>query len=197
MRPGLQKPVPTKKTRQGFTIVEMLVAAALAGLVVAMVMTTFNYSGTSFAAMGNYEDLDRNSRNAVDLLSRQIRNSSALMSFTNSPPTLIFTNASAGTAFKLTYNAANRVLRYAQIGHPTQTLLTGCDQWSFSLYSKSPIVSGTNITFYGATNGSGQLDVSVCKVVNMTWKCSRSIFGTTRNTESIQTAEIVLRNKVY
>jgi len=40
------------------------------------------------------------------------------------------------------------------------------------------------------------VDINACKLINMTWKCSRTIFGSKRNTESIQTAQIVLRNKV-
>src|SRR5215475_14402937 len=99
MRTEIKRSIPAARVRQGFTLVEMLVATALAGLVVAMVMTTFKFSGTTFAAMGNYSDLDRKSRNAVDLLSQQIRDASALVSFTNSPPSLTFTNATAGIKF--------------------------------------------------------------------------------------------------
>lgn len=162
-----------------------------------MVMGVFNYSGTSFAAMGNYVDLDRNSRNAVDLLSREIRNSSGLVAFsTNSPQFLTFTNATTGKKFTVKYDSGNRTLTFAKTGQVTYSLLTQCDEWNFSLYSKAPNISTTNITFYGATNTAGALDPSLCKLINMTWKCSRTIFGSKRNTETIQTAELVLRNKV-
>lgn len=181
----------------GFTIVEVLVAAALTGMVLAMVIGAFSYSGTSFAAMGNYADLDRNSRNAVDMLSREIRDSSGLIAFgTNSPKFLTFTNATAGTKFIISYDAVNHTLNFAKTGQTTYALLRQCDQWDFSLYSKAPYITSTNITFYGATNTSGVIDPSLCKLVNMTWKCSRTIFGSKRNTETIQTAELVLRNKV-
>jgi prepilin-type N-terminal cleavage/methylation domain-containing protein len=198
MKIAVQSAVSAEEARRGFTLVEVLISAALAGMVLAMVMGIFNYSGTSFAAMGNYSDLDRNSRKAVDLLSKQIRNSSGLSSFSTnaSGKFLIFTNATAGTQFSLSYDPSSRVLSYRQTGGHWQTLLTGCDQWDFSLYSKAPKLTPTNITFYAATNDAGQLDPSVCKLVNMTWKCSRNIFGSKRNTETIQTAEIVLRNKV-
>jgi prepilin-type N-terminal cleavage/methylation domain-containing protein len=185
------------KARRGFTIMEMLIATSVGGLAIAMVITAFTFSVTSFSAMGNYADLDRYSRNAVDVLSKNIRNSSALMSFSsNNPMYLQFTNSTAGTSFTVNYNALKRTLSYSQNGGSSRLLLTNCDTWSFSLYSKAPILTTTNIIFYGATNGSGQLDASVCKLINMTWKCSRSIFGSKRNTETIQTAEIVLRNKV-
>jgi hypothetical protein len=78
----------------------------------------------------------------------------------------------------------------------TRSLLTNCDLFSFSLYDRVPNITSTNVSFYGSTNSSGQVDSSVCKVINFTWKCSRSLLGTKCNTESVQTAQIVLRNKV-
>ncbi|HEY2082156.1 MAG TPA: prepilin-type N-terminal cleavage/methylation domain-containing protein [Verrucomicrobiae bacterium] len=191
----LPNPVSAKRNTRGFTLAELLVATALATMVAGIVMGTFIYSATSFSAMGNYSDLDRNSRNAVDVLSREIRNSSALLSFTNSPKSLTFTNVTTGKTVTIAYDAVNRVLTLAKTGQATVTLLTQCDKWDFSLYSKAPIIT-TNITFSGATNGSGATDITACKLINMNWRCSRTIFGSKRNTESIQTAEIVLRNKV-
>jgi prepilin-type N-terminal cleavage/methylation domain-containing protein len=185
-----------REKRCGFTLMEVLVASALAGLVVAIVITSFKYSGTSFAAMGNYSDLDRKSRNALDVLGREIRNSSALIAVTNNPKSLTFTNATAGKIITVQYNAGAGTLTLSKTGQATLTLLTQCDQWDFQLYSKYPLLTSSNISFYGATNGAGATDVTACKLVNMTWKCSRSIFGSKRNTESIQTAQIVLRDKV-
>jgi hypothetical protein len=49
--------------------------------------------------------------------------------------------------------------------------------------------------FFPATNSAGAYDLSVCKLINMTWKCSRTVLGSKLNTESVQTAQVVLRNK--
>lgn len=179
------------------SLLETMIVMALAGLVLAIVMAAYNYSGTSFAAMGNYSDLDRKSRAALDLLSREIRNASALTAYsTTNPKSLTFTNVTTQKQFTISYDSTARTLSLAKTGQATQMLLTSCDQWDFSLFGKFPVISSTNITFNGATNGSGAIDVSYCKLINMTWKCSRTIFGSKRNTESIQTAQIVLRNKV-
>ena len=182
---------------RGFTLMEILIVMGLAGIVLAIIIATFNYSGTSFAAMGNYSDLDRKSRAALDLLSREIRNSSALIAYsTNNPKSLTFTNVTTQKKIVISYDPTARALSLAKTGQTTQTLLTSCDQWDYSLFGKYPVISATNIMFNGATNGTGAIDVSYCKLINMTWKCSRTIFGSKRNTESIQTAQIVLRNKV-
>ena len=175
---------------RGFTLVETLIAFALAGIVLGVLMTTWKYSGTSFAAMGNYANLDRQSRAALDLLSREIRNSSALIAVTNSPKSLTFVNATTGKQITIQYDATAHTLKFFKTGQAAQTVLTSCDQWDYSLFGRVPNMSSTNITFYSTT------DISACKLINMNWKCSRTIFGSKRNTESIQTAEIVLRNKV-
>jgi hypothetical protein len=72
--------------------------------------------------------------------------------------------------------------------------LTECDRWDFELYQRTPKSGGTYV-FYPATNIAGAYDLSICKLIDMTWKCSRTILGSKANTESVQTAQVVLRNK--
>lgn len=49
--------------------------------------------------------------------------------------------------------------------------------------------------YFPAINTAGQLDLSLCKLIKVYWKCSRNILGQKVNTESVQAAQIVLRNK--
>jgi prepilin-type N-terminal cleavage/methylation domain-containing protein len=175
----------------GFTLVEMMVAAAMASLLTASVVALSMYTTKSFCMMSNYVDLDAQSRYTADVLGRQIRNASALVAFsTTNPMSLTLMNATAGQTITITYSTNNSTLTLAQTGQPTQTLLTNCYAWNFSLYDRVPNITATNITFYPATNST------VCKVINMSWKCSRTILGSKFNTESVQTAQIVLRNQV-
>lgn len=181
----------------GFTLVEMMVAGALTTMLMASVVTLGMYATKSFCMMGNYVDLDAQSRNAVDILGREIRDASALVAFsTNSPMYLKFTNATTAQTITITYNSGSSTLTLAATGETNQTLLTGCDSWSFSLYDRSPDITATNVIFYASTNGLGQLDPAFCKIVNMTWSCSRKILGSKFNTESVQTAQIMLRNQI-
>jgi len=189
--------VPSRKTG-GFTMAELLVATLLFMMALASIMALLMYGLKSFHIMGNYVDLDIKSRNAVDSISREIRNSSALVSFTNNSTMkyLKLTNSTKGITDELTYNPTTKTLTLKISGQQPKTLLTECDQFDFSLYSRAPKLSSTNITFYGATNAAGVIDPYYCKLVNMSWRCSRKILGTTLTTESVQTAQIVLRNKV-
>jgi hypothetical protein len=73
-----------------------------------------------------------------------------------------------------------------QIGKP-ETLLTGCETLSFRLYKRNTI-----------TNTYEQFPASLpseAKVVDIAWKCTRSILGVSANSEAVQTAKIVIRKQ--
>ncbi|HUS35247.1 MAG TPA: hypothetical protein VM680_07855, partial [Verrucomicrobiae bacterium] len=55
------------------TLVETVVAVCIASLVMAVMAQLSSYTARSLAALANYTDLDRMSRNALDQMSAQIR----------------------------------------------------------------------------------------------------------------------------
>ncbi|MBU6410881.1 MAG: prepilin-type N-terminal cleavage/methylation domain-containing protein, partial [Verrucomicrobia bacterium] len=88
-----------RRKHRGFTLVEMTVAlAASAMLFLAIIAMTF-FTSRSLVMMSNYMDLDQKSRYAVDLIGRDIRNSSALLSYSNGSTikSLTLTNATDQT----------------------------------------------------------------------------------------------------
>jgi hypothetical protein len=172
-----------------------MISAGLATAMLTVVVYLTIYGARTFAAMGNYVDLDDQSRNAVDVIGREVRDASAVIS-PWSTNLVTLTNATAGTTCTLTYDPNARTLVFQKTGQPAQTLLYQCDSWSYSMYDRAPSITSSNITFHSATNGAGQLDPTFCKLINMTWKCSRTMLGAKLTTESVQTAQIVLRNKV-
>jgi prepilin-type N-terminal cleavage/methylation domain-containing protein len=91
----------------GWTLVEMMVAVAAGAIILgSFLVTTITVSNTMLA-VGNYNDLDKFSRNTLDTLSRDIRNAAAV------------DNASTATFLNLTntyhtYNNNNtNIIRYA------------------------------------------------------------------------------------
>ena len=104
------------------------------------------------------------------------------------------TNATAGTTITYTWSATPRTLVCQKTGQPDEVYLTECDRWDFDLYQRAPQKSGS-YEFYPSTNAAGVYDPSICKLINMSWKCSRMILGSKANTESVRTAQLVLRNK--
>ena len=179
-----------RRTADGFTLIEMLTSVGVGILLMGVVMVLFLDGSMSFVAMANYQDLDEKSTTTLDTLSKEIRNATGLVAYTNGV-SLVLTNSTAGTLTTLTYDSTAGTLVMTKTGLAARTCLTGCDMWTFSIYSKAPNPNSTNIIFYAATNAQA------CKLINMTWTCSRNICGTKMSTESVQTAQVVLRNEMY
>lgn len=184
--------------RGGFTLIELLAAFAIGLVVVGAVCALSIVGAEHFLATSNYVNMDNQSRNAVDKISREIRNATALLSFsTNNPQVLVLTNGTAGTSSTITCDTSTGILTLAKTGQTTQTLLTGCDSFSFQIFNRYPLITATNMSFYSCTNFlTGAVDPKFCKVIDLNWRCSRSILGSKLNTEIVQTAQVVLRNQV-
>jgi prepilin-type N-terminal cleavage/methylation domain-containing protein len=180
----------------GLTLLEVMVSVALASVLLATASSMWLFGSRSFVAMSNYADLDHKSRNALDLMSRDIRQATRVTGFDNSGTTrwLQVTNEAQGTGITYTWNASPGTLVCRKTGQPDQVYLTECDRWDFNLYQRAP-KKGGSYGFFPATNTAGAYDLSICKLINMTWRCSRTILGSKVNTESVQTAQVVLRNK--
>jgi hypothetical protein len=178
------------------TLMEVMVGLALSGTLIAIAASLWVFASRNFAAMVNYADLDGKSRNAVDQMSRSIREATQLADFQMTGNTKWFTvtNTILGTGATYTWRSSNRTVACKRSGEAEQVYLTQCDRWDFVPYQRSPQKNG-NYAFVPATNTAGVYDGSLCKLINMTWKCSRTLLGTPRNTESVQTAQVVLRNK--
>jgi prepilin-type N-terminal cleavage/methylation domain-containing protein len=185
----------SRKTR-GFTLVEIMVGVALGSMLLAVSGSLWLFGSRSFVAMGNYTDLDSKSRSALDLMSRELRQATGVTGYQDKGSTkwLSVTNSLAGTGTTYTWNGSALSLVCQKTGQPDQVYLTGCDRWDFQLFQRAPQKNGGYV-FFPATNSSGSYDVSICKLINMSWKCSRTVLGSKVNTESVQTAQVVLRNK--
>ena len=202
MRINMQNTSPQEggKSRAAFSLMELMIAVAIAVIVVGGVAVMMVYTEKSYAEVSNYTAMIEQSRNSLDVFSKDIRNASALVAFsTNNPSYLKLTNATLGVLYTITYDTNRSLVTIATSGQGTVTNLTGVDSWNFTLCSRAPdpINSTNDIMFCPATNiVTGQLDATFCKIIYLNWKCSRSILGVKLNTEDVQTAQIVLRNQV-
>lgn len=190
----LNETTSTRKCRRcsGWTLMEIMVVVGLMVVVMALLSALSLYALKSFAALGNYVSLERNSRSALDTMTKEIRQADALLDFANKNGQhwLKFTNATKAAAITYEYLPAARVLTVRTNSGPASTNLTGCDRWDFGLYIRAPL----------QTNGSPFVPTANpkdVKMVSMSWKCSRTVLGKTWNSETVQTAQIVLRNKQY
>jgi type II secretory pathway pseudopilin PulG len=194
----------------GMTLVELLMAVGISGMVFAAVAILIFFSGRSYAALANYVDLDNKSRQALDVMSKEIRQVDGVTGSgtVTLPATPAFpsgqlvtnqivlsgkeTNEFPFFPYTITYdyNPTKQTLVRSKAGgfYPgTNTLLTGCTYLNFRMYQRVPRTNSYDL-FYAA-------DHATCKVVQLDWVCSRKIFKESDNTESIQSAKVVIRKK--
>ena len=172
---------------RAFSLVEMLIAAGVATIVLTMTMTIYMFGLRSFGAIGNYAVMDSKSRQALDLMLKEIRQASKVVGFQTNGITrwlsVASTNSPAATN-TFTWDSTTSLFTWDKTGQATRTLLTGCNQWSFGCYMRAP---DANANFVATTDGART------KLINMSWSCSRTNAFKV-NTESVVTAEVVLRN---
>jgi prepilin-type N-terminal cleavage/methylation domain-containing protein len=175
--------IKPRARKKGFSLIEMMVGTAIGSLIVTAISVFSLYSGRSMAAMWNYADLGQSSRKALDTMTRDIRQVNRLVDFT---PTLLSFEDSDGSLLHYVYNPATKRLRRIK-GSQTDILLEDCDYLTFAIFQRNPI-GGTYDQYPTASPDT-------CKLVQVSWICSRKILGDPRNTESVQTAKIVIRKQ--
>ena len=159
----------------------MLVAFCLATLVGLIIAMTTMFTARTFEATGNYADLSRASRFALDTMTSDIRQARQLTSYsTNS---LVFSDLTNGT-FSYTWTPGNATLTRTYNGS-SRALLTHCDSCVCHISQRNP---SNNFSFYPADTAAN------AKMIDVTWVCSRALFGKKVNTEAIQTAKFTIRN---
>lgn len=168
------------KAARGMTLVELMVSIAVSSLILLCMSVVFGGSLRCFAATSNYVNLDNVSRNALDQMTRDIRQAGDLTSFTTNR--LQFTKfGTTNVAFVYDWNSNSRKLTSWQIGSgQTNVLLTDCDKLTFGVYKSS---------------GAAAANITEAKTIGVNWKCSRAVMGRNVNSEDMQEALIVIRNK--
>ena len=176
---------------------EVLVALGLGSMVLGTVASLGLYGTRSSMAIANYTDLDAKSRYALDVISREVRQATAVLASQNGATckSLTLTNSFGAQLTTLTWQAGTRTIVIERTGFRPLIALTDCDRWDFSFCQRTPLVTATNLILFPATNSSGVLDLKLCKLVSMSWKCSRTLLRQKVHTESVQAAQLVLRNK--
>jgi hypothetical protein len=186
---ALKHPRPTgsagacrRRIRAGITLMEMVIAVALTTMVGTALLILSSSTGRCLAEMVNYVDLDHENRVALDNLTRELRQVRFLTSYSSSSVTC---SDKDGGELRYVYSPIDRTLMRYKNGLSTK-LLDQCDQLQFAIYQRTPQSNNYNLISTTMTN---------CKVITVTWSCSRSLFGRKVNTEQGQTARIVIRNK--
>jgi hypothetical protein len=166
----------------------MLVAVGLGSLLMVAVLSLAYFRTRSFSALTNYVDLDNYSRNALDQITKEIRQANALLGASEHKLVFEFTDPFSGAAYNVTYlySPTGRTLTRIQ-GTQRKELLRECDYLRFAIYQRN--------TLPGTWDQYPTAVATTCKLVQLSWICSRTILGARVNTESVQSAKVVIRKK--
>jgi len=168
------------------TLVEVLIATGVGSIVLAAVMTLSLFSARSFAALGNYVDLDIKSRTALDTMSSDIRQADKLTAASSTRLNFQMTDPNNGAVNSLTYDYSPTAQTLTRtLGAQSSVLLSNCTSLQFSIFQRN--IKGGSYDVWDAA------DASSCKLVQLTWVCQRSVLGRIANTESVQSAKVVMR----
>jgi prepilin-type N-terminal cleavage/methylation domain-containing protein len=177
-------------SERGFNLTELSMSIAVSAVILTALLSFTVYAAKSTAAMENYVDLEQKSQIALDTMTRNIRQTRSLASYhtrTHNGATitnvLVFNDVD-GTP--LSYHFTNDVLLQIK-GGATTTLLTNVDFLTFQIFQRNTVANSYD-QFPTATTAQ-------CKLVSVSWICSRRILGSRLNTESVQTAKIVIRKQ--
>jgi prepilin-type N-terminal cleavage/methylation domain-containing protein len=177
-------PFSSRSRCRAFTLSELMVAVLIGCVLMVAMAVIFVTSSLSFARMGDYINMDRASRKALDQMSCNIRQAKQLTSF--DPALLTFNYDSAGTtnlAYRYNSSAATLTEEWTYAGDTTtNTLLTGCSNLTFALYDRTLLPT----TGVAANQG---------KVLSVAWQCTGSTLIAQKSSENMQQAKIVLRNQ--
>ena len=156
---------------------------AMTAMLTTALLILSSSTGRSLAEMVNYVDLDHYNRLALDNMTRELRQVRDLTSYSIISVTCTDKD---GLDLNYTYSPVNRTLTRTKNGRAT-VLLEQCDRFNFAIYQRTPLAKK-----YDLIPASS---LANCKVIAVSWSCSRTLFGRKVNTEQGQTAKIVVRNK--
>ncbi len=167
----------------GASLVEFVVNFGVGLIVIGSTAALWIYSSTSFAGMYSYVDLDNQGQNALDRLSQRIRRAQSLRTMNTNGLGLTLVDFD-GNDLQLTYDPSARKLTQTKEG-VNEVLLSDVDSLSFSIFQRNPV--------NGAYDQYPAADASSCKLIQIQWSCSRSLFGRAAYTGSLRTAKVVIR----
>ena len=160
----------------------MLISSGVASMVLVILAVVTIQTTYGMRALVNYSSFEQDSRQALDMLSREIRQAYHLTEATRTNLTLDITNGPVSYR----YNAQAKTLE-RQDPHGTKALLHDCTQFEFTLFQGSPTVA----TYDQFPAASG----SLTKLVQISWTCALTNADGTINTTDSQSSKVVIRKQ--
>jgi Tfp pilus assembly protein PilW len=163
----------------GFTLVELMIGATISSFVLAGILSVFLFMGRSGANVSNYNDMETQARNALEIFAQDARQASTITWHSKSSLTLRV----EGVNIQYTFDSG-ALIRIT----PTQkrAIVTGVVEFEFKPFSITGAELGfTNLT--ATSRDTKQLQISL--------RAARKSQTVVAATNTVLSARFILRNK--
>ncbi len=165
----------------GFTLVEVMVGAALSTFILAGVMSTFLFLGRTGANVANYTEMESQARRGLELFAEDVRQASSVTWNSSTSVTLVVNAAPIVYSFDSTASAFLR-----QDPGTTRTLLTGITTFQFKGYN----INGAEVDLTDLASAG-----KITKQLQISLRASRTSQTVASATNTVLSARFILRNK--
>ncbi|MFA6961327.1 MAG: prepilin-type N-terminal cleavage/methylation domain-containing protein [Opitutaceae bacterium] len=175
-------PYPARNRRRcGMTLIELIVATTLGGLIMTGVLTVYLFIGRTGVNTGNYMDMEQQSRNSLEHFAQDARQASSITWNSSTQISLIVNS----TTVTYSYNSGTK--QFSRItGGVTTKLLDGISNFQFIGYKlNGDTVSLTDLTQAGVNT----------KQIQLSLKAERSSRTAAGVSNTVLSARYILRNK--
>ena len=185
---------PPTRTRRAWTLLEMMVALGIFSMCGLAMMSLYVFSSRSLVSLANYATLDIYNRQAMDLLTREIREATVVTDYSTNADmasiTVITGSTNSHTVTYLFTRASKQLVRNDATDGSRKVLLNHCSLLNFDLRQRNPM--NGNFDVYPVATNDWQHTV---KVIQLTWKTTIMLPNGVGNSENIQTARVVIRKQ--
>lgn len=173
--------------RRAFTLVEIMIGAALGSVVLAGVLSTFLFMGRSGANLANYSDMETQARRAMAFFAEDVRQASDIY-WVNPTSVVLAVN---GQTIAYFYTSASGTFS-RRTPTTTQVVITGVAPGTFSF--KAYNVAGTEMPL--TTSAQRAAANSSTKQMQISLEASRTTRTVASATNLVLSARYILRNKI-
>jgi Tfp pilus assembly protein PilV len=180
-------PSPVRKRAGGFTLVEVIISASLATVILTAVLSMFLFLGRSSANIINYAEMESQARRGLEFFAQDTRQSSDLAWNSTSSITLTVGASTIDYVFNSGTGEFTRTM-----GGVTTVLLEGITTFTFSGYK---ITGATVDTSDLSTAAKRSAASGVTKQIQIYIEVARNSVTAVQATNTVLSARYILRNK--
>jgi Tfp pilus assembly protein PilW len=175
----------------GFTLVEIIIGAALSGFILAGVLSAFLFLGRSGANIQNYSDMESQARKALESFAEDVRQAKEITWTSPVQLTLTVNSPMGSAAVAYAYDSATGSFSRTDAAG-TRRLVTGIVPGTFAFRSYN--VAGVELPLVTAVNLAAAS--SSTKLLQISLEATRSKQTVVTATNTVLSARFILRNKI-